>query len=217
MSKKDWRKYEEYIRESLKEWADGEAKVKLDQKLPELSGVPRQVDALVTGRFAGNVEQDITAAVDCKRYSRKVHVKHVQAFIGLVEDVQTDLGLLLTNKGFTEAAMNRARRGIKLHVVPPVYVADIDELPDFYSPSYDEAYYAGDYFDHSPYGPVGAAISYLRRRRRVHARPQRGARLVGGVARVGDQQRSELGKPQAAASMCSGRASPPPEPRADAR
>lgn len=157
----DWRDYEEYIVEKLEEWGGDEAEVLFDQELPgTISGVKRQVDALVTGAFAGGVEKGLTAAVDCKCYSRKVDIKAVEAFLGLVEDVQTDLGLLVTNVGYSEAAIRRAnRRGIRIHTVP-VYVGELEALPRPYFPSHDEAYYEGDYFDHAPYGDVGAFVTY---------------------------------------------------------
>ena len=154
----EWRQYEKHIYEQLKKWAgsDPDARVEFDRKLPgQLSGTTRQIDALVTGRFAGGVEKEVTAAVDCKHYTRNLDVTHVEAFIGLVEDVQTDMGLLITNRGYSPAAQRRAQRGIKLQVV----VSHIDELSS-YSPAYDEPYYEGDYYDFSPYGPVGATIRY---------------------------------------------------------
>ena len=91
----DWRKYERHIADKLREWGGDQADVKFNQTLPgKFSGVERQVDALVTGAFAGDVEKEVTAAVDCKHYARNVTVPQVEAFMGLVEDVQTDLGLL---------------------------------------------------------------------------------------------------------------------------
>lgn len=157
----DWRDYEEYIAGKLEEWGGEGAEVLIDQKLPgTISKVDRQIDALVTGAFVGGVVPKATAAVDCKCYGRKVDVKDVEAFIGLVEDVQTDFGLLITTQGFSKAANRRAeRRGIRLHTVP-VYVGDLEKLPKPYFAAHDEAYYEGDYFDHSPYGDVGAFVSY---------------------------------------------------------
>ena len=160
-----WREYEEYIAEKLEEWGGGQAKVDFDQKLPgKLSGTTRQVDALVTGAFAGGVVPAATAAVDCKYYSSNVDVKDVEAFIGLVEDVETDFGLLITSVGFSPAAEERARRhrAIRLRRVPwvPVYVGLIEDLPRPYWPAHGEARYQGDYFDHSPYDAVGAFVAY---------------------------------------------------------
>jgi hypothetical protein len=47
-------------------------------------------------------------AVDCKCFTRNVDVKAVEVFIGLVEDVGTDFGLIVTTEGYSPAA----RRGL---------------------------------------------------------------------------------------------------------
>jgi hypothetical protein len=154
----DWRKYERRIFEKLYEWGGRDAKVRFDQSLPgRYSKTDRQVDALVTGGYGGRIAEGVTAAVDCKFYRQKVDVNGVEQFIGLVDDVGTDLGFLITTQGFSEAADKRAEngsRGIRLRVV----VVDINNPP--YFPASDEDYYVGDYFDHSPYGPMGAVVRY---------------------------------------------------------
>jgi Restriction endonuclease len=161
---KQWEQYEQYICRRLREWAGDTATIEFNAKLPgKFSGVLRQVDALVTGDFAGATS--LTAAVDCKRYSRKVHVKHVDQFVGFVGDVQTDVGLLVTNIGFTPAAHARASQGIKLLTVehvpqPQIFVAEIDNLPRIYRPADDEPYYEGDYYEGGPGNKDGAIIRY---------------------------------------------------------
>jgi Restriction endonuclease len=160
----EWRQYERHIYERLKEAGGPDAEVKFDQSLPgRFSGIDRQVDALATGHYAGEIEKAVTAAVDCKFYKRKVDVKGVEAFIGLIDDVGTDLGLLITTAGFSDAAVQRARkgsRGLRLKVIPSVIVADIDQIPTAYFSAPDEAYYEGSYFDNEPYGSVGATVRY---------------------------------------------------------
>ncbi len=118
----DWREYERQIYERLLKAAGGEGKasVTFDKQLPgRLSRVERQVDVYVEGEFANGVGE-ATMAVDCKYFARKVDVKGVEAFIGLVEDVGTALGLLVTTEGFSTAARNRAAavRGITVEIVP---------------------------------------------------------------------------------------------------
>lgn len=160
----DWREYENYIYERLTEMAGDTAKVEFDQKLwGRFSEVDRQIDALITGGFAGDVEGNVVAIVDCKCYTRNIDVTHVDAFIGLAEDVNVDLAFLITNTGFSPAAKRRANHGpsIRLRVI----VAEIAQLPERlprpYSPSYDEAYYSGDFWESSvPFGLDGAKIEY---------------------------------------------------------
>ena len=130
-----WRDYEEHIFEKLSEWAGSNARVEFDQeRIGRFSKVPRQIDVLVSGRFAGVTDREITAAVDCKYYTRAIDVKKVDEFIGFFDDVATDLGLLITNKGFSAGAGQRACvPGIELRVI----LANIDELPP---PTYDPAW-----------------------------------------------------------------------------
>jgi hypothetical protein len=115
---RDWKKYEEQIYNALCEMADGNAQIEFDASLPgRFSKVNRQVDVRVKASF-GNLT-DATMAVDCKCYSRRVDVKDVETFMGLVDDVQTDFGLLVTTAGYTEAAKNRADApGIRIEIVP---------------------------------------------------------------------------------------------------
>jgi Restriction endonuclease len=65
-------------------------------------------------------------AVDCKLWSRKVAIDDIDRFVGFLADVGTDLGLLVTNVGFTEAARDRAagERGVKIDVVRPAAIED---------------------------------------------------------------------------------------------
>jgi hypothetical protein len=117
---RDWRAYESQIFEQLKKVAGDDATVELDVSLPgRFSRADRQVDVYVEGNFAGKVSHG-TMAVDCKCFSRRVDVKDVETFIGLVEDVGTDFGLLVTTEGYSEAARNRAEaaRGVKIDIVP---------------------------------------------------------------------------------------------------
>lgn len=152
-----WRDYEEHIYERLTEWAGDEARVEFDQSIQgKFSGVSRQLDALISGRFANVTEREITAAVDCKYYARNIDVKKVDEFIGFLEDVQTDLGILITNCGFSPGAQKRANRGVELLVI----VANIDRLPPTYHASWDEAYYESEYYEGGYGNPDGATIRY---------------------------------------------------------
>ena len=76
--------------------------VKLDGRL---SGVRRQIDVLLTVPGLGEV------VVEAKRYGRKVHVKDVESFIGMLGDVGAERGLMVAPLGFTPGAEQRAWRG----------------------------------------------------------------------------------------------------------
>jgi hypothetical protein len=55
------------------------------------SGVTRQIDVWVTGEVAGH---EIKLAIECKLHKAKVDIKTVDAFVGFLEDVGADKGVL---------------------------------------------------------------------------------------------------------------------------
>jgi len=101
----DWRNYENEILALLKEEYP-DADIKPNQKRPgRYSKVERQIDVLVEGRIAGN---PFAIVVDGKHYKRKVDVKGVEEFIGMVHDIGAHKGLIVTQEGYSEGALQRA-------------------------------------------------------------------------------------------------------------
>lgn len=163
-----WRRYEKQIRDYLVEKCGDHAEISYDKAVDgKLSGVARQADIWVTGIFAGFIE-DGTALVDCKYFSRKVDVKQVESFIAMVEDVDADFGVMFTAQGYTEAATRRVRRGIRLRVVPPLQLAEVDEdLGAIYEMLHrvtSDGVYSAGFFDHEPYGDSGCSVTYASER-----------------------------------------------------
>jgi hypothetical protein len=118
----DWKAYERQIYERLRTKADG-AEVTFDedgrQTLPGLfSAIDRQIDVIVRGRFP-TMDKDVQLVVDCKCFSEKIDVGHVDGFLGLMQDVHRPLGLMITTIGFSAAASRRATShpGVSLDVV----------------------------------------------------------------------------------------------------
>ena len=73
------------------------------------SGVRRQIDVLI--REKKDDEVISTTLVECKHYATKINVKIVDSFIGCLEDVGAEKGIIVSEKGFTKAAINRAHKG----------------------------------------------------------------------------------------------------------
>ena len=65
----------------------------------------RQIDIFIKDK------NGLVYIVDAKRYNTKVDVKDVESFIGMVKDVGGNYGIILSEKGFTKAAINRAHIG----------------------------------------------------------------------------------------------------------
>jgi len=111
----EWEEYEQRIFEKLhKEFPDCEIK-KNDSIKGQFSGSQRQVDVSIRGPFAGIT---ILGIVECKYFNKNVDVPVIDSFIGFLEDVKANVGIIITNKGFSEGAKNRAEvKGIKLDIV----------------------------------------------------------------------------------------------------
>lgn len=104
----DWKKYENEIFETFKE-AYPNAKISYNQKIVgRYSKVERQIDVLIEGRIAG---KKLRLVIDGKYYSKNIDVKEVDSFISMVEDIDAAQGILITSKGYSPAAINRAYYG----------------------------------------------------------------------------------------------------------
>lgn len=101
----DWKQYEKEIHELFASEYP-EAQISHNASVDgALSKVSRQIDVLIEDYVAGN---RIRIVVDGKYYSEKIDVKQVDEFIGMLQDVRAHKGLLITSKGYTPAAINRA-------------------------------------------------------------------------------------------------------------
>ncbi len=104
----NWKDYEKEIFESLKEIYK-DASITFNQKLRgKYSHIDRQIDILIESYIAG---KKIRLIVDCKCFNKNIDIKVVEAFISMVEDVDAKQGILITSKGFSPAAINRAYYG----------------------------------------------------------------------------------------------------------
>ncbi|HRN46450.1 MAG TPA: restriction endonuclease [Niabella sp.] len=114
----DWRNYEHYIYYTYKERYPT-SKIEFDKKIKGIiSGRARQVDLFIEGEVGG---EKLTLIIDCKYFNKKIDIKMVESFLGFVKDVKGNRGILVTNKGFTKSAFNRANNDqnndIKLEII----------------------------------------------------------------------------------------------------
>ena len=78
-------------------------------KLPgRQSKTQRQIDVLVRQKVG---QFEMLIILDCKDYARRVDVKGVEAFYGLISDVGAQRGALVCPKGFSQSAKTRAAAG----------------------------------------------------------------------------------------------------------
>lgn len=131
----DWKKYESEIYDIFR-LAYPDTKIKYNQKIfGRYSKAERQIDVLIEGYIAG---RKFSLIIDGKHYSKKIDVKDVEEFISMVEDVNAAQGILITSKGYTQAAINRAYYGpteVELDIL------NFDELKHFQG--FDGVTYSG--------------------------------------------------------------------------
>ncbi len=104
----DWKKFESEIFETFtRSYPD--ASIAYNQKVTgRYSKTERQIDVLIEGYIAG---KRIRLVLDAKFYNKRIDVKEVESFISMVEDVDAAQGILITSKGYSKAAINRAYYG----------------------------------------------------------------------------------------------------------
>jgi hypothetical protein len=155
-----WKQYEREITDLIRRRATGPVKISTDVEIEgRLSKVPRQVDIYVEGNVSGIA--DVTIVLDCKCYSRKVDVKEMEAFLGMVEDIGANMGMLVTTVGFTPAAKRRATN-IVHEVIPMVDVVLLKEATEWWMVRAGRrGRYVGEYVDHEPYGAFWWVVRFV--------------------------------------------------------
>ena len=106
METPNWSVYEADLLSDLTTCYPG-CQIKRNVKLAgKLSDVMRQVDILIEGEIAGF---ELRIAVEAKHRRRPIDVPAVEAFIGFCQDIGVAKGLMVSLRGFTAGAENRAR------------------------------------------------------------------------------------------------------------
>jgi restriction endonuclease len=67
----------------------------------------RQVDVYIEGSIAGF---PYTVVIDCKHYGKPLDVKNVDEFLGMLDDIKPNMGVLVSLHGFGSGAKKRAAK-----------------------------------------------------------------------------------------------------------
>lgn len=89
-----------------------------------ITGRQRQIDVLIDQRHNTDNRRRIIA--DTKVRTRKIDVTHVEAFRGLMDDVEATHGYLVCPSGFTTAALRRAQEAVSICLLPLDHLEDFD-------------------------------------------------------------------------------------------
>jgi hypothetical protein len=120
-----WKIYERVVASLEVDAASMEASVTPNASLlGRLSGVKRQIDVLIDARWDEGLERRII--FDAKRRSRKIDVKDVEAFEGLMRDVGAARGVLVGTKGHTKTAFRRAQELIDIRLLNEEEALELD-------------------------------------------------------------------------------------------
>lgn len=104
----NWKDYEDEILSTLKEDYP-QAEIVQNAKIRgRYSKVKRQIDILIEEYVAGN---RVRIIFEAKYFNKKIDVKAVESCLGMLEDVEADKAIMVSSKGFTQAAYNRAHFG----------------------------------------------------------------------------------------------------------
>lgn len=120
-----WRQYENDVYQELLSLYPN-AEVEFDTKvMGRFSKVLRQCDILIREKVG---EREFLTLVDAKFHKRKLDVKAVEEFVGLLRDVNCDHGMIIASSGFTKAAENLAFYGSDCVDVDIFDYIDLQEL-----------------------------------------------------------------------------------------
>lgn len=129
---KSWRDYEGQVFEKFREKYPNQEILFNQNIVGRYSLVERQIDILIKASIADSVQIGV---FDCKKFNKKIDVKTVDSMIGYMDDLNANYGGIITCRGFSKAAINRARAGnIKLEVIE---FKSVSELIDHFVPSLD--------------------------------------------------------------------------------
>lgn len=118
----DWKEYELLVFDQIKNYykdADFEFNSMLLGKYSE--GL-RQCDIIIKQKIDNEI---ITILIDAKYYSKKLDVKAVESFISMANDINAHQGILISPKGYSELAYNRAENDNSNIVLD---ILNLDEL-----------------------------------------------------------------------------------------
>lgn len=112
----DWRLYERAVAAFEAENVGLDMTVTPNARiLGAISGRKRQIDVLIDARWGEDLSRRII--IDAKRHRRKLDIKAVESFEGMMRDCRAQHGILVCPNGWTEGARKRAQEAITLKLL----------------------------------------------------------------------------------------------------
>lgn len=130
----NWSEYENEVFEILGSYYPNSTIEKDYKKVGIYSKRKRQIDIYIETEIAGN---NIDIVVDCKHYNKKINVKTVESFIAMADDLQSDIALMISEKGYTNTALKRAHYNPKHIELDILNLKDLKSLQGFSAIPFD--------------------------------------------------------------------------------
>jgi hypothetical protein len=123
-----WREYEAEIAAYFRAEYP-EALITANAKLPgRFSKIDRQIDLLVESQTS---DLNIRLVVDAKHFKERIDVCDVEQFLGFLRDVGADIGVMISPRGYSEAAINRAFYDDSRVILDVLNFGDLQEYQAF--------------------------------------------------------------------------------------
>ena len=101
----DWQQYEQEIIAYFRSEYPTATIIGNAKLMGRFSKIERQIDLLVEEQAS---DFAFRIAVDAKHYDKRIDVQDVEQFLGLLRDVNVDVGVMISPEGYSKAAINRA-------------------------------------------------------------------------------------------------------------
>ena len=85
---------------------DPSATVSHDERIVDRFGHSRQFDVIIRGKVGSH---DILGVIECKDLGKKVGTPEVESFVTKSRDVNANIALIASKKGFTKPAVEKAK------------------------------------------------------------------------------------------------------------
>jgi hypothetical protein len=123
-----WKEYEAQIAAYFRaEYT--EAVITANAQLPgRFSKIDRQIDLLVESQTS---DLNIRLVVDAKHFKERIDVCDVEQFLSFLRDVGADIGVMISPKGYSEAAVNRAFYDDSRVILDVLNLADLQQYQAF--------------------------------------------------------------------------------------
>lgn len=121
----DWKLYERMVARLMADELSTDLCVTPNASIRgSITGIKRQIDVLIETRH--DTDNTRRVIVDAKRRRRKIDVKDVEAFRGMMEDVGATHGYIVCSRGHTAAAEKRAQTSVSIRLLPLDHLENFD-------------------------------------------------------------------------------------------